>query len=511
MARVLPETPRRGPRGERVAWKNLGEFLGALEQQGDLLRVRSKVSPRLEMTEIALRGVRRDGPALLFENVEGSTTPVAINVLSSPRRVAAALGAKSLDEPAERIRKLLRFRPPGGIGAMLADPSGTLEQISQLRALAPKRVSKGVCQEVVSDKPNLEELPILTCWPKDGGPTITFPLVITKNPETGDQAVGIYRLQRYSSTTLGAHWQTHRAGAENYRRHQRRGEKMPVAVVLGADPTTVFAGLAPVPEGISRFAFSGFLRGESLPLVPCRTVPLEVPAEAEIVLEGWADPKEAQVEGPFGDHTGYYSLPEDFPVIRVTHITRRERPVYLATVTGKPPTEDAVLGQAVTRLFLPVLQAVLPEIVDVDLPLEGIFINVAIVAIRKSYPQHARKVMHALWGLGQMMFTRYIIVVDADVDPRDHREVLYRVGLQADPGEDFEHVQGPVDQLSISNRVENQGGKVGIDATKKWREEGYPRPWPEEAKMDPSVIAKVDAMGQSDAALRRLFGLDGRS
>lgn len=488
-----------------MAWKNLGEFLAALEAKGDLLRIRSPVSPKGEITEIALRGVRRDGPALLFENVQGSSVPVAINVLSSPRRIAAALGAGSMDEPAEKIRKLLRFRPPAGIGGLLADPSGTFEQLSQLRALAPKRVKSGACQEVSTEKVNLDELPILTCWPKDGGPTITFPLVITKNPETGDSSVGIYRLQRYSPTTLGAHWQTHRAGAENYRRHQRKGEKMPVAVVIGADPTTVFAGLAPVPEGISRFAFSGFLRGESLPLVPCQSVPLEVPAEAEIVLEGWADPRETHLEGPFGDHTGYYSLPEDFPVIHVTRVTRREHPVYLTTVTGKPPTEDAILGQAVTQLFLPVIQAVLPEVVDMDLPLAGIFINVAIVAIRKSYPQHARKVMHALWGLGQMMFTRYIIVVDADVDPRDHHEVLYRVGLQADPGEDFEHVQGPVDQLSISNRVENQGGKVGIDATKKWKEEGYPRPWPEEARADPAVLARVEALAKTDPALRQLF------
>ncbi|MDE1820499.1 MAG: menaquinone biosynthesis decarboxylase [Euryarchaeota archaeon] len=488
-----------------MAWKNLGEFLRALESQGDLVRVRSQVASRLEITEIALRALRRDGPALLFENVGGSKIPVAINVLASPRRIASALGASSVDEPAERIRRLLRFRPPAGLGAILTDPAGTLEQLQQLRALAPKRVNKGACQEEETDRPDLDQLPILTCWPKDGGPTITFPLVVTRNPETGDNAVGVYRLQKYSSSTLGAHWQTHRAGAENFRRYQRRGERMPVAVVIGADPATVFAGLSPVPEGISRFAFSGFLRGESLPLVPCRTVPLEVPAEAEIVLEGYADPKERHVEGPFGDHTGYYSLPEEFPVIHITHVTHRSSPVYLTTVTGKPPTEDAILGQSVSRLFLPVIQAVLPEVVDLDLPLEGIFINVAIVAIRKSYPQHARKVMHALWGLGQMMFTRYIVVVDHDVDPHDHGEVLYRVGLQADPQVDLEHVFGPVDQLSVSNREENQGGKLGIDATKKWKEEGYPRPWPEEARMDPAVVARVDELLKSDPVLSRLL------
>jgi 4-hydroxy-3-polyprenylbenzoate decarboxylase len=327
--------------------------------------------------------------------------------------------------------------------------------------------------------------------------------VVTANPDTGQTSVGVYRLQRYSPTTLGMHWQVHRAGAENYRRYERRGERMPVAVVLGVDPATVFAGLSPVPEGISRFAFAGFLRGESLPLVRCRSVELEVPAESEMVLEGYVDPGERHREGPFGDHTGFYSLPEDFPVFHLTRITRRERPVYLTTVTGKPPTEDAILGRAVGRLFLPVLRAVLPEVVDYDLPLEGLFINVAIVSIRKSYPQHPRKVMHALWGLGQLMFTRYLIIVDEDVDPRDHREVLYRVGLQADPAEDLELVHGPVDQLSISNRRPNQGGKVGIDATRKGPDDGYPRPWPEEARMDPEVIRKVDALLAGDPALAR--------
>jgi 4-hydroxy-3-polyprenylbenzoate decarboxylase len=481
----------------------LGEFLDSLEKQGDLVRVRTRVSPRLEITELALRSLRADGPALLFENVEGSSFPVAINVLASERRIASALGAASLSETAQKIEKLLRLKPPAGLGAALKDLGGTLEQLQSLRSLAPQRVSKGPCQEVETSQVNLEDLPILTCWPKDGGPTITFPLVITKNPETGDSNIGIYRLQRYSPTTLGLHWQVHRVGAENQRRYGRRGERMPVAVVLGADPATVFAGLAPVPEGLSKFAFAGFVRNSPVPLVPCRTVDLEVPAEAEIVLEGYVDPEERHVEGPFGDHTGYYSLPEEFPVMHVTHVTHRERPIYLTTVTGRPPTEDAILGRAVGRIFLPVIRALLPEVVDLDLPLEGLFMNVAIVAIRKSYPQHARKVMHALWGLGQMMFVRYIIVVDHDVNPHDHREVLYRVGLQADPGEDLEHVFGPVDQLSISNRRANQGGKVGIDATKKGAEEGYPRPWPEEAVMDPAVRARAAKILESEPALAR--------
>jgi 4-hydroxy-3-polyprenylbenzoate decarboxylase len=487
-----------------MAFRNLEEFLRSLEERGDLLRVRTPVSPQLEITELALRSVRADGPALLFENVKGASMPVALNVLSSPRRIAWALGEETLEPVAQRIAAFLKFRPPAGIPGILRDPAGALEQLGTLRALAPKRVTKAPCQEVEEASPTLDGLPLLTCWPKDGGPTITFPLVVTPNADTGSSSVGVYRLQRYSPTTLGMHWQVHRAGAANYRRYEARGERMPVAIVLGADPVSVFAGLSPVPEGISRFAFAGFLRSESLSLVRCRTSELEVPAEAEIVLEGYVEPHERHVEGPFGDHTGYYSLPEEFPVFHLTHLTRREKPVYLTTVTGKPPTEDAVLGRAVGTLFLPVIRAVLPEVVDMDLPLEGLFINVAIVSIRKGYPEHPRKVMHALWGLGQLMFTRYIVVVDEDVDVRDHAEVLYRVGLQADPEEDLELVHGPVDQLSISNRQPNRGGKLGIDATRKGPEDGYPRPWPEEARMTPEVRARVDQMLREDPVLQQL-------
>ena len=476
------------------SWKNLGEFLQFLESKGELVRVSSEVDPRLEMAEMALRSVRTGGPALLFERPKGGSMPVAMNVFGTEQRTAWALGAESLSEPRQRIEGLLRLKPPGGLGEILSDLPAALENLQNLRALGPKRVSRAACQEVVKEGGNLDELPIITCWPKDGGPTITFPLVITKNPETGQQNAGIYRLQQYGKDTLGMHWQVHRVGAENYRRYARRKEEMPVAIVIGADPTTVFSALAPVPEGISKFAFSGLLQGRSVELVQCRTVDLEVPAEAEIVIEGTVTPGEHHVEGPFGDHTGYYSLPEEFPVMHVRCVTHRKNPIYLTTVTGKPPTEDAVLGMAVTDLFLPVIRMVLPEVVDMALPMEGLFINVGVISIHKSFPQHARKVMHALWGLGQLMFVRYLIVVDHDVDPHDMREVLYRVGLQADPQEDLTIVEGPVDQLSISNRMENVGGKLGIDATKKWPEEAYPRPWPEETKMDPEVVRRVDEL-----------------
>ncbi len=488
-----------------MAFRSLGEFLERLEDRGDLVRVRSPLSRDLEIAELTQRVVRADGPALLFENVPGASMPVVTNLLGSTRRIALALGAKDLDEVAARVAHLTRLRPPAGLAGALRDLEGTMATLSSVRALAPKRVRSGPCQEVEETEVDLDRLPILKCWPKDGGRTVTFPVVITSDPETGASHAGIYRLQQYGRTTLGWHAQIHRVGAHNYRKWAARGERMPVAAVIGAEPATVFSGLAPVPEGISNFAFAGLLRSEAVELVPARSVDLEVPASAEIVLEGYVDPAERAVEGPFGDHTGYYSAPEPFPVFHVTRVTRRERAVYLGTVTGKPPTEDAILGKAVERIFLPVIRLLLPEVVDLNLPLAGLFINVAVVAIRKEYPGHPRKVMHALWGLGQMMFVRYLIVVDEDVDVHDLSEVLYRVGLQADPARDLEVVEGPVDQLSISNPVPNVGGKVGIDATRKRPEDGFPRPWPEEIRPDPAAEAAAERAIRADPALARLW------
>jgi 4-hydroxy-3-polyprenylbenzoate decarboxylase len=488
-----------------MAFRSLRGFLEELEAAGDLVRVGASVDRDLEITEITQRVVRRDGPALLFEHVQGSSMPVVMNLLGSPRRIARALGVATVDAAAEKIGQFVHLRPPAGLAGALRDLSGTLRTLETLRSLAPKRVRSAPCQEVEEGTVDLDRIPILRCWPEDGGRTITFPIVITSNPETGESHTGIYRLQQYSKDTLGMHFQVHRIGASNYRRWAARGERMPVVAVLGADPVAIFAGLSPVPEGVSNFVFAGLLAGEPLELVRARSCDLELPAHSEIVLEGYVDPSERRVEGPFGDHTGYYSAPEPFPVFHVTRITHRSDPIYLSTVTGRSPTEDAVLGKAVERVFLPVVRLVLPEIVDMELPLEGIFINVAIVAIRKSYPFHARKVMHALWGLGQMMFTRYLIVVDEDVNPHDLREVLYRVGMQADPGRDLELSQGPVDQLSISNPVPNLGAKIGIDATKKTSEEGFPRPWPPEIRMDPEVVRRVDDRIAQDPVLARLF------
>jgi len=489
-----------------MTFRSLGEFLSALESRGDLARVSRPVSRDLEVTEVTQRVLRADGPALLFENVPGATLPVVTNLLGSPRRIALALGAETVEEVAERVERLVHLRPPAGVLGAVRDLSGTIETLSTLRSLAPKRVRSAPCQEVEESSVDLGRLPILKCWPKDGGRTITFPVVITKDPETDEPHTGIYRLQQYGPDTLGMHFQVHRVGANNYRKWVARGERMPVAAVIGADPATVFSGLAPVPEGISNFVFAGFLRSEPVELVPARSVDLEVPANAEIVLEGYVDPAERAVEGPFGDHTGYYSAPEPFPVFHVTRLTHRREAVYLTTVTGKPPTEDAVLGKAVERIFRPVVRLVLPEIVDMNLPMEGLFINVGIISIRKSYPDHPRKVMHALWGLGQMMFTRYLVVVDEDVDVHDLSEVLYRVGLQADPGRDFELSQGPVDQLSISNPVPNLGAKVGIDATRKRPEDGFPRAWPEEIRSDPAAAAVAERLMKDDPVLARLVG-----
>ncbi|MGA8275293.1 MAG: menaquinone biosynthesis decarboxylase [Thermoplasmata archaeon] len=488
-----------------MAFRSLGEFLDALDARGDLARVKTPVSRDLEITEVTQRVLRADGPALLFENVTGSTIPVVTNLLGSPRRIAFALGASDVGEVADRIGKLVHLRPPAGLVGAVKDLGGTIDLLQTVRSLAPKRIRSGPCQEVEEPRVNLDAIPILKCWPNDGGRTITFPIVITKDPDTGEAHTGIYRLQQYGPDTLGMHAQVHRIGANNYRKWAARGEKMPVAAVLGVDPATLFSGLAPVPEGISNFVFAGFLRSDPVELVPARSVDLEVPAQAEIVLEGYVDPTERKVEGPFGDHTGYYSAPEPFPVFHVTRVTRRERPLYLATVTGKPPTEDAVLGKAVERVFLPVIRLVLPELVDMNLPMEGLFINVGIVSVRKQYPDHPRKVMHALWGLGQIMFIRYLIVVDADVDVHDLHEVLYRVGLQADPERDLELSHGPVDQLSISNPIPNLGAKVGIDATRKRPEDGFPRPWPEEIRSDPAALAAAEKAIREDPVLARFL------
>jgi 4-hydroxy-3-polyprenylbenzoate decarboxylase len=475
-----------------MAYRNLSVFLDALEREGDLTRVSAEVSPRLEIAEIADRAVKGGGPALLFENVSGAAMPVAINVFASRRRMLKALEISSYEEWEERLRFFLDPQAPEGI----LDKLKALPRVTELAGVFPRTVRSGACQEVVEtgDQVDLGKLPVLTCWPEDGGPFVTMPLVITRDSVTGKSNVGMYRMQIYDRSTTGMHWQKHKDGAGQARGYAREGRRMEVAVAIGCDPATVFSAIAPLPPGLSEFLFAGFLRGEAVPLVAAKTVDLLVPAEAEIVLEGYVDPTERRVEGPFGDHTGFYSLEDEFPVFHVTAVTRRQDPVYLTTIVGRPPMEDGFMGEAVERLFLPLVKKTIPEIVDMFLPVEGIFHNLMVVSIDKRFPGHARKTMHAIWGTGQMMFTKVIVVVDADVDLRNAPELLWRVLTAIDPERDIELVRGPVDELDFSARLPCYGSKVGIDATRKWRGEGFERPWPPEILMSPDVKKRVDAL-----------------
>ena len=478
-----------------MAYENLSEFLAALESKGELVRVSREVSATLEIAEIADRAVKGGGPALLFENVTGSSMPVAINLFASRQRMLAALEIASYEEWDERLQFFLDPKPPEGwLGKLKALP-----KVTELAAVFPKTVRSAPCQEVIEtgDAVDLRKLPVLTCWPGDGGPFITLPLVITRDPATGKTNVGVYRMQVYDRSTTGMHWQKHKDGAGQARGYEREGRRMEVAVAIGCDPATVFSGVAPLPPGLSEFLFAGFLRGEAVSLVDAKTVGLQVPAQAEIVLEGYVEPGERRREGPFGDHTGFYSLEDDFPVFHVTAVTRRRSPVYLTTIVGRPPMEDGFLGEAVERLFLPLVRKTIPEIVDMWLPVHGIFHNLMIVSIDKRYPGHARKTMHAIWGTGQMMFSKTIVVVDADVPLRDGPELLWRALTAIDPERDIEFVHGPVDELDFASRLPCYGSKMGIDATRKWKEEGFLRPWPDEIVMSAEIRKRVDELWPS--------------
>ena len=478
-----------------MAYRNLATFLETLERDGDLARIRERVSPRLEISEIADRTVKSGGPALLFENVEGSAFPLAINLFGTRRRMLRALELSSWEEWDSRLEFFLDPRPPEGILEKLK----AIPKVTELASVFPKTVRGGACQEVVAtgDAVDLSALPVLTCWPQDAGPFITMPLVITKDPVSGKTNVGMYRMQVYDRKTTGMHWQKHKDGAGQARGYAREGRRMEVAAAIGCDPATVFSAIAPLPPGVSEFLFAGFLRGEAVPLTAGKTVDLLVPAEAEFVLEGYVDPGESRREGPFGDHTGFYSLDDDFPVFHVTAVTRRQRPTYLTTIVGRPPMEDGFMGEAVERLFLPLVKKTIPEIVDMHLPVEGIFHNLMIVAIDKRYPGHARKTMQAIWGTGQMMFTKTIVVVDKDVNVRGGPELLWRALTAIDPERDVEIVRGPVDELDFASRLPCYGSKMGIDATRKWKEEGFERRWPDAIVMSDDVRKKIDALWPS--------------
>ena len=472
--------------------KDLRDFIKLLRDRGELTVIDTPVDPVLEITEITDRVSKAGGAALLFTNPKGSSIPVLMNQFGSEKRVCMALRSDSYDDLATRVQKLITLEAPGSAW----DKLKALARLKDLAALQPRTVRSGVCQEVVltSDEIDLEALPILKCWPLDGGRYVTLPLVFTRHPQTGARNVGMYRLQVYDKRTTGMHWHLHKDGAEHYR---SCGGRMEVAVAIGTDPAVTYAATAPLPGGIDEMLFAGFLRGEAVDLVQCRTVDLQVPAHAEFVLEGYVDVDERRVEGPFGDHTGYYSLADEYPVLHLTALTHRRDPIYAATIVGQAPMEDAFLGKATERLFLPLLRFTLPELVDLDLPKEGGFHNCALVSVKKRYPLHARKVMHSLWGAGQMQFSKCIVVVDAGVDVHDYAQVAWRVFNNVDWKRDVVVTEGPLDVLDHSAPQPLWGAKIGIDATKKGPDEGHSREWPADVEMSADVKARIDELWPS--------------
>jgi 4-hydroxy-3-polyprenylbenzoate decarboxylase len=475
------------------AWRDLREFVDHLDKHGRLRRVAVPVSRDLEITEITDRiskGPAGENVALLFERVEGADAPVLINAFGTAERMAWALGIQRLDELEERIAKLLDLRMPG----TFADRLRKLGSLMEVASAAPRRVASAPCQEIVeTEHPSLAELPVIRCWPGDAGRFITLPGVFTRDPVTGARNVGMYRLQVFDDRTLGLHWQIHKGSAEHHRRAEERvaGGRMDVAIALGGDPAMIYAASAPLPPGVDEVVFAGWLRGSGVELVRCRTVDLEVPANAEIVLEGWLDPAERRVEGPFGDHTGYYSLARAYPVLHLTAVTRRARPIYPTTIVGRPPQEDYWLGKATERLFLPIIRMMLPEVVDMNMPAEGVFHNLVIVAIRKRYPGHARKVMTALWGMGLMALAKTIVVVSDHVNVHDLSEVAWRATGNIDPRRDLMVLEGPMDDLDHAAIRHRFGGKLGIDATEKGPMDDLGQPWPQEIAMTDEIRALV--------------------
>ena len=543
-----------------MAYNDLREWIAALERAGELKRIRTEVDPVLEIAEITDRvskchlageGARATrnpgGPALLFENPKGSDIPVLINQFGSERRMRMALGVGSLDEVADRIRQFMDVKSPQGF----LDKIKMLPMLAEMGKFFPKTVSTGPCKEVIrKNNFDLSHLPILQCWPQDAGRFITLPCVVTRDPKTGKRNVGMYRMQVYDGQSAGMHWQRQKIGAEHYREMLRRGVaragtpappasessgstgslarssvdimartsggsvlpegelpagKMEVAVALGTDPALTFSAIVPAPPDVEEYLIAGFLRQSPVELVKCETVDLDVPASSEIVLEGYVNLDELRMEGPFGDHTGFYSLPDLYPVFHLTCVTHRNNPIYATTIVGKPPQEDAYMGKAVERIFLPLMKLTIPELVDINLPIEGVFHNLMIVSIRKSYPGQARKVMNAIWSLGQAMFTKCVIVVDEDVNVQDLGEVMLKVLNHIDPERDIQFTLGPVDSLDHASRLPNFGSKMGIDATRKWSSEGFTRPWPDEILMDEKTKSRVNSKWK---ALAKELGID---
>ena len=512
-----------------MPYPDLQSFLGALDERGYLKRVSAEVDPVLEigavadrmskMPAAAPRGTRNDPPstdpvhgrqgghALLFENVKGSDLPVAINVYGSYERMMMALGCANFEEMAQRIESLVKPQMP----TTLIDKMKKLPELARLAGFAPKIVKKGMCHEVVhTDDADLTALPLIQCWPHDGrsgyggkpadaeggtatgtGRYITFGGIYTKDRDTGERNVGMYRVQLYDARTMAMHWHMHHDGARHYRGYAAAGERMPLAIVLGGNSVLPYAATCPLPPDVSELLFAGFLNGKGIDLVACKTIPLEVPTSAEIVIEGWIDPHEKLWEGPFGDHTGYYSLADKYPKFTVSAITHRREPVFPATIVGSPPQEDYYLGKATERIFLPLLRMMVPDIIDYHLPRFGAFHHCAFIKIKKEYPYHARKVMHAIWGAGQMAFTKLIIVVGESVNVHDEQDVLFHMCANIDPSRDLELVTGPLDILDHSTVTYGGGGKLGIDATRKLPGEGQVRDWPDELIMSEEITRLV--------------------
>ena len=531
-----------------MAYEDLRAWIAVLDRAGELKKIRAEVDPILEIAEITDRvskmggaaepSSRPGGPALLFQNIKGHPgSQVLINQFGSARRMKMALEVDSLDEVAERIRAFMDVKSPQGF----LDKVKMLPMLAEMGKFFPKTVSSGPCKEVIKrDNFSLLDFPILQCWPKDAGRFITLPCVITRDPNTGKRNVGCYRMQVYDARSTGMHWQRQKVGAEHYREMIRRGAaqqtwgqppsvvqasdarqfsnvahaavdimartaggsqlpesglppgKMEVAVAIGTDPALTFSSIVPAPPDVEEYLIAGFLRQKPVELVKCETVDLEVPATAEIVLEGHVHLDELRTEGPFGDHTGFYSLEDLYPVFHVSCITHRRDPIYSTTIVGKPPMEDGWMGKAVERIFLPLMRLTIPELVDINLPVEGIFHNLMLVSIKKSYPGQARKVMNAIWSLGQAMFTKCIVVVDEDVNVQDIAEVTLKALNHIDPERDIQFTLGPIDSLDHASRLPNYGSKMGIDATRKWSAEGFTRPWPDEILMDQKTKALID-------------------
>ncbi len=467
-----------------MAHKNLRDFIRRLEEKGELKRITTEVDPHLEITEIADRVSKEYGPALFFENVKGSDYPLLINAFGSYPRMNMSLHSENLDEIGGRIESLVKMQPPAG----LMDKVRMLLTLKEIASCMPKKVSSAPCQEMVYDKaPFLDRLPIQTTWPEDGGPFITLPLVITKDPETGVQNLGMYRMHKYDDVTTGMHWQYNKDGARHYKKHEKLGKRMDVAVALGGIPSVTYAATAPLPPDVPELLFAGWLEGKAIETVKGKTVDLMVPAQSDFIIEGYVEPGEEKIEGPFGDHTGFYCPEDSYPVFHVTCITARRDAVYPSTIVGKPPMEDCYMAKATERIFLPMLKFVVPEIVDMVLPMEGVFHNCALVSMKKEFPGQAKKVINALWGMGQMASTKIIAVFDDDIDLNDGSTVLWKLLNNIDPNRDMIFSEGPLDALDHSAPYKNFGGKLGIDATRKTREEGMGRDWPDEISMSDDI------------------------